>query len=70
MIWALMRSLINLVPVNIIDVFRQESEYDFFQPLEIIGGQSLSDFYVLYAQHTGEICKSSWEENTYVQGIL
>ena len=30
MLWSLMYSLVNMVPVNIIDVFKSEAEYDFF----------------------------------------
>lgn len=46
-----MKTLINIVPLNIIHVYKTETEYDFFQPLEILNGQSLSDLYINYLDH-------------------
>ena len=65
-----MFTLINMVPVNVIHVFKAEAEYDFFQPLEILGGQSLSDYYVFYPQQVSEVCKGKWQENEFVDGLL
>lgn len=45
-----MLTLMNMVPIDIRNVFTTEKEYDFFSTLEILKGQSLADTYVNYAQ--------------------
>ncbi len=42
-------TLMNMVPIDIRNVFTTEKEYDFFQTLEILKGQSLADTYVNFA---------------------
>ena len=42
-------TLMNMVPIDIRNVFITENQYDFFQTLEILKGQSLADTYVNFA---------------------
>ena len=44
-----MLTTLNMVPIDIRNVFMTEKEYDFFQTLEILKGQSLADTYVSFA---------------------
>ena len=33
-----MRILLNMEPIDLSDIFKQEYEYDLFQPLEVLRG--------------------------------
>ena len=64
-------TLMNMVPIDIRNVFTTEKEYDFFQTLEILKGQSLADTYVNFAQIIHDQLDRTREvEQTFLPSII
>ena len=59
-----------MVPIDIRNVFITENQYDFFQTLEILKGQSLADTYVNFAQIIHDQLQPKSETVEYLPSII
>ena len=48
MLSSQIRILINMVPSDLSDIFKNENDFDLFQPLQVLNGHTICDYFIKF----------------------